>query len=210
MVPVEQPNKLALVKPAPLHHRRKKGLTMKRTTACLFAAVLSLGSVRAQAENDLPQAEITWPGGSGTAEFRIDGDHAKLRVRTPDGKITPLRNVESTDDALAILADERLAFAWPALLAWAGDDLHILRDNDVSRAERALHGAEKPLPVAERERRKAGTSGCVSFSNMSLRLSVQGALQTQLQGYLPKLPRPRSAKIPFIALMSRIFSLRCW
>ncbi len=54
---------------------------------------------------------------------------------SPDGHMITFRSIETVKDALAILADERLAFAWPALLAWGGDDLHILRDRAVTHAK---------------------------------------------------------------------------
>lgn len=115
----------------------------------LAAALVSVTAtpVLADAKSELPQSPITWPGGSGIATFRVVGDAAFLTIRSKDGKDATLRSVTTVDDALAILADERLAFAWPSLLAWAGDDLQLLRDRAVTRAKTVLDTQLHPAPA---------------------------------------------------------------
>lgn len=45
------------------------------------------------------------------------------------------KRIETPDQALALLADRRFAAQWPAILAWAGDELARLRDAQVAAAE---------------------------------------------------------------------------
>lgn len=68
-------------------------------------------------------------------EFSISGPSALLSARLLDGTVAPLRAVSRVGDAIAVLADQRLAFAWPALLAWVGADLGGLRDRVLARAD---------------------------------------------------------------------------
>lgn len=130
---------------------REACATSKRVARILAGiAILAVWPVAAQAQSDSPRAEVTWSGGSGMAELQIHGDSAQVMLQTPDGNLSQLRSVDTVDDALAVLADERLAFLWPALLAWAGDDLHILRDKALSRAERVADQGGRPLAVEGR------------------------------------------------------------
>ena len=70
-------------------------------------------------------------------QLRVSGDLAVLMVTQADGRNVPYLSIATVDDALAVLADTRLAFAWPALLAWAGPDLTGLRDRALARAKQA-------------------------------------------------------------------------
>lgn len=70
-------------------------------------------------------------------ELRTAGDTAVLFAILPDGHSIPYRRIDTVDDAVAMLADQRLAFAWPTLLAWAGPDLTALRDRAVAKAAQA-------------------------------------------------------------------------
>ncbi|WP_156428354.1 hypothetical protein [Novosphingobium sp. FSW06-99] len=130
--------------------RENNGSLQKCTRSLAALITMALWPVNAQAQPNFPHAEVKWSGGSGMVEFQTNGDTAELTLLAPDGKRSQLRPVYSVDDALAILADERLSFAWPALLTWAGDDLHILRDSVLAHAERAADGELQPLPVAGR------------------------------------------------------------
>lgn len=144
--------------------------------ACLLAGswILALWPVATQAQADFPHAQVTWSGGAGMAELHIDGDKAAVSLRTADGKLSQLREIDTVDDALAILADERLSFAWPALLAWAGDDLHILRDRALNRAVQAANGEVKPLPLKGRDRMYGGTKQFLAFSQYMAALERSG------------------------------------
>jgi len=98
------------------------------------------------AKDIISQAPLSWEGGSGMVQLRIRGNTAALTVLNESGNAIPLRSVETVADALAILADERLAFAWPSLLEWAGDDLHLLRDRMLARAQETLEAQVHPKP----------------------------------------------------------------
>jgi len=120
-------------------------------TAALVAAVLPAGGLAAAP--DFPRAGIVLPTGPAQAELHVAGDSAIILIRLADGSIASARAVNDVSDALGILADRRLAFAWPALLAWAGSDLTLLRERAVARArmaaEAGLLGAE-PSGQAEK------------------------------------------------------------
>lgn len=86
-------------------------------------------------------------------ELRTAGDLAVMTVTLPDGRSAPYRAVATVDDAVEILADQRLAFAWPALLAWAGADLTALRDRALARAEQGdAIGVATASPRSQSER----------------------------------------------------------
>ena len=120
---------------------------LRRCIGCLAAFALPLSMpVGAYAKDKAPQAPISWKGGSGVAKFQTSGDTAFLTLVAKDGKEATLRTVTTVDDALAILADDRLAFAWPALLDWAGPDLHKLRDFAVVHAKATLDAQLHPPP----------------------------------------------------------------
>jgi hypothetical protein len=124
-----------------LMHRLRDGLL---AAACLVALTVSMPLHAEAAQSDFqaatsfPHAAVEWPGGSGEAEFHVAGDMALLTLRNADGSVAVLRPISETDDALAVLADDRLRFAWPALLTWAGPDLGILRDKSLVRARTAF------------------------------------------------------------------------
>jgi len=63
----------------------------------------------------------------------VQGNRAALLLRDAQGN-SDVKGIETTSDALALLADRRVAFLWPALLDWAGHDLGKLRVFSVADA----------------------------------------------------------------------------
>ena len=123
-----------------------------------LAAALSLGMMvagtpgGARAPTDVPRAAIRIDGVDATAEFHVIGDKAVLSARLPDGSVSGIRILNDVSDALAVLADERLSFARPALLAWAGSDLSILRDAALARSRvAAAAGIVSAIPKGQNE-----------------------------------------------------------
>lgn len=90
--------------------------------------------VSAAASAVVAAGPVRWRGVDLHVEFTTSGPAATFTARLPDGTVVPLQVVTRVSDALAVLADKRLAFAWPALLRWAGEDLTQLRDRVLARA----------------------------------------------------------------------------
>lgn len=124
--------------------------------ALQLAAIAVLLPWSASAKTGAGPVEMTWPGGSGKVELIIRDDRAELVSHELGGTTRRLRMIATSDDALAVLADERLAFTWPALLSWAGDDLHILRDRSLARAKAAAEGKVSPLPPEDDYQKNIG------------------------------------------------------
>lgn len=120
-------------------------------------AGLAIGAPSAIAQ-DTPKAPLTLNGVAGQAELHVIGDDAMLTFRAPDGQVVPLKALQSTEDTLAVLADPRLAFAEPALLAWAGPDLTRQRDRVVARA-RAAMAMSLPVLVGRSDAERYASSG---------------------------------------------------
>lgn len=99
---------------------------------------------------------MNWPGGWGKVELIVRDDRAELVSHELGGTTRRLRMIATPDDALAVLADERLAFTWPALLKWAGDDLQILRDRALAQAKEAAEGNARSLPALNRMQQGIG------------------------------------------------------
>ncbi|MDR3425819.1 hypothetical protein [Silvimonas sp.] len=161
-------------KPMAIKTRETKRSLQKCSHLLAVLITMAVWPVNAQAQADFPHAEVKWSGGAGMVEFYTNGDTAELTLLSPDGKRSQLRPVYSVDDALAILADERLAFAWPALLSWAGDDLHILRDNVLARAERAADREVQPLPVEGRAKMEGWSKHVRAFQQYISALEHSG------------------------------------
>lgn len=108
------------------------------TRSAMIAVMVGIGAVaRAQpAPSPTPGAIVAWNGTAMEVEFHASGDVALLIARGPAATV-PLMSVATVRDALRILADRRLSFAWPALLAWAGADLATLRDRALVRTRLA-------------------------------------------------------------------------
>ncbi len=87
-----------------------------------------------------PHAQISRGDQAFAAEFHIDQDVAQIMYRNSSGAILSTDPVETLDQAAAILADPQMAFAWPALLGWGGENLRALADRAVLRAKRAADG----------------------------------------------------------------------
>ncbi len=111
----------------------------------LAVAVAWALSASAQAQNNLSSVGSASRGADiGTASLQIEGDIAYLRLPSASEVEPKLRTIGSVDDALAILADERLACVWPDLLKWAGPDLRLLRERALARAAQAFVGDSTP------------------------------------------------------------------
>ncbi|WP_183629384.1 hypothetical protein [Novosphingobium sediminicola] len=121
----------------------------------LVVAVMVL-PLPAAAKTGPEPVEMTWPGGWGKVELIVREDRAELVSHELGGTTRRLRMIATPDDALAVLADERLAFTWPALLKWAGDDLQILRDRALKQAKEAAEGNAKSLPALNRMQQGIG------------------------------------------------------
>lgn len=124
-----------------------------------LAGIALLASGGTAMAGDFPHGTLSLPIGTAEAELHVAGDFAVLTMRSPEGDVVPLRSVSDVDDALAILADRRLAFAWPALLAWAGDDLVLLRDRAVARSQMAAEAGMLAAPPAGQGERWSGDPG---------------------------------------------------
>lgn len=125
-----------------------------RMAAMALVVTMASGAVRAQ--TDFPHAPISLPDGVGEAEFHLFNDMAVITVRRANGQIEPLKLISDVDDALAVLADRRLSFAWPAVIAWAGSDLTLLRDRAVARNKAAV---EMGLPTSPAKMVSEAASG---------------------------------------------------
>jgi len=136
------------------HHTRRNGFaSLVCSSPVILAGMILSGmtipSHAASAQEGLkattpfPHGPVRWSDRSGEAEFHVAGDAAVLTLRLPDGNVVLLRQIGDPNDALAVLADERLRFTWPALLSWAGGDLGLLRDQSLVRART---GFEAGLP----------------------------------------------------------------
>ncbi len=89
-------------------------------------------------ESTFPRAAVQFPSGQqAQVEFHAAGDIALLTLRAPDGSVLPLRQISDVRDALAVLGDPRLSFAWRAMLEWAGNDLTLLRERALARSRMA-------------------------------------------------------------------------
>lgn len=129
--------------------------------AMLGAALLACGT--AATAQDFPHAPLKLKDKQGQAELRILGDSAAVAF-TAEGSARTLRAIDRSDDALAVLADPRLAFAEPELLRWAGPDLTVLRDRalahgkvEFENALRAIAGSAAEKETGERAARAAIT-----------------------------------------------------
>ena len=128
------------------------------SVTAMGAAALLTGNSPAPAD-DFPHAPLTLDGEAGQVELHFVGDMAALTFRSADGTARPLRAIETPGDSLAVLADPRLAFAEPALLAWAGNDLTAQRDRMVARAKAAMEmSLPAMMPNSDAERWSGGTS----------------------------------------------------
>ncbi|NKJ02882.1 hypothetical protein [Novosphingobium sp. SG707] len=116
--------------------------------------------------------EMIWPGGWGKVELIIREDRAELVSHELGGTTRRLRLIATPEDALAVLADERLAFTWPALLNWAGDDLHVLHDRALARAKEAADGIAKSLPAANRQQQGIGGDNRATLQYVELLTDV--------------------------------------
>ncbi|MBB4610370.1 hypothetical protein [Sphingomonas yabuuchiae] len=71
------------------------------------------------------------------ATFRpLSPTHATVTIRAAEGE--SVVDIDTIDDALAVLADRRLAAIWPQLLTWAGPSLTALREALVADARAVL------------------------------------------------------------------------
>lgn len=125
------------------------------------AVALSLGiAAAAPAQQPARASGIVAIGDNAVPlELRTAGDLAVMTVTLPDGRSVPFRSIATVDDAVAILADQRLAFAWPTLLDWAGADLTGLRERALAHAAQAdAIGVVNALPRSQAER-FAGDAG---------------------------------------------------
>lgn len=124
--------------------------------------------------SNFPQAPMALPSGSGVAEFHVVGDIAVLTVREPSGAVTPLRVISDVSDALAVLADKRLSFAWPALLTWSGADLSALRDRALARSKMAAEaGILGSMPKGQFEK-WVGDDSLSAFMHYVRELKISG------------------------------------
>ena len=76
---------------------------------------------------------VSYKGERFFVELMIDGDRAAIRMRSsrsPNLK-QKIYGIESPGDALAVLADKRLAFVWPALTQWTGPGLALAKERHV-------------------------------------------------------------------------------
>lgn len=78
-------------------------------------------------------AKIPFHGETVDAVLYVQGNHAALLLRDAQGN-SNAKDIQTADEALALLADRRFAFLWPALLDWAGPDLGKLRAFSVADA----------------------------------------------------------------------------
>ena len=104
---------------------------------------------------------VRWGDKAGEAEFHIVGDTAVITLRLPSNEVLLVRRIENPDDALAVLADQRLRFSWEAVLRWAGSDLVVLRDKALLRARAA---ADVGLPNGDPRGPAEETSGALQAS----------------------------------------------
>lgn len=116
-------------------------MAQPRSGMARLAIIALLGGIgtAANAQPTQPPAAsaiVAWDGKAAEVEFHASGNVALLIARGPEGTV-PLLPVATVRDALRILADRRLSFAWPALLAWAGADLATLRDRALARTRLA-------------------------------------------------------------------------
>ena len=90
----------------------------------LLLATASVGSGPAQTAEPATIAD----GG-----FRaISPTHAMIRIGPPASQQTV--DIQTVDEALAALADQRLAPMWPRISTWAGPGLEDLRDRRIAEA----------------------------------------------------------------------------
>ncbi|RMB28242.1 hypothetical protein C8J47_2453 [Sphingomonas sp. PP-F2F-G114-C0414] len=108
-------------------------------------------------------APVNWGDKAGEAEFHIVGDLAIITLRVSADEVLLVRRIENPSDALAVLADERLSFSWPALLTWAGSDLVVLRDKVLLRAKAA---ADIGLPNADLRGQTEENSGALQAAKL--------------------------------------------
>lgn len=157
-----------------------------------------------------PHASLEWGGTSGEAEFHFSGDSAVLTFRAKGGEVGVVRPVSDVKDALSILADKRLQFAWPALLAWAGSDLVILRDRSLQRARVAFEaGLLGTMPKGQTEQ-WGGDAQLVAKLQYARSLSQSGRVPdavSLLWGSIAKLPSTAEAAYERQFLTIRLASI---
>ncbi len=170
-------------------------------TACVSATAPALAE-----EPSFPRGAVQLPSGPAQVEFHAAGDVAILTVRAPDGSAIPLRPISDVKDALAVLGDSRLSFAWPALLEWAGKDLVPLRDKSLARnrlaAEVGMMGA--PPAGAERWTGDAALSATLHYARSLVASGQRSAAIALLNDRLAKLPHDAPSSFPRVFLTNRL------
>jgi len=171
-------------------------------------AWVSPGASFAQ-DNTFPHGPVDMPWGRVEAEFHAGGDLAIIMLRRPDGQSTPLVAIDSVSEAIAVLDDKRLAFAWPALLAWAGEDLTRLRDRAVVRAQVAAQAGLIVLQPSESEQ-YVGDRRLAASLQYARALDEAGQKSTAiafLKGEIDQVPEDTGHSAQRVFLLTRLASV---
>lgn len=121
---------------------------MVRFFTTVAACVVVACAAPAAAEEIKGQAIIA--GVPSIIALDIDDDLATLRHRPANNSAGWSRYVvHGPRQALALLADERLAFLWPALERMGGDDMSKLRDQSLERTRRGWQEGRLTAPNDE-------------------------------------------------------------
>lgn len=126
------------------------------------------------------RAPVTWEGKPANAELLIHGAAAAVQLAAPARAPTPVIFITTPAEALAVLADVRLAPLWPALLDWAGADLVRLREMRIETAARA-YNREIAAPPATTTSDSLVTPRTRAFATFAVALAQSGRLEAAMK-----------------------------